>query len=252
MNTINFDIVADLYDSYVSTQYDLPFFLKELKNTKGNILELMCGTGRISIPLLQNKIKLTCVDYSEGMLRVFKKKINGKSYDVRLIKMDVTELCLHDKYEIIFIPFNSFSEILSVDKQKSALRKIFEHLINHGRFIVTQHNPVVRIKSADGILKTLGKYKIENGTLIVKYFNQYNSRESMVNGFQLYEIFDDNNKLKDKRRLEINFRIIGKDEFEQMANEIGYKILKIYGDYDYSRYDKDKSNYIIYIFQKIV
>ena len=38
----------------------------------------MCGTGRVSIPLLKAGRKMTCVDYSKGMLEhySFKKKIN--------------------------------------------------------------------------------------------------------------------------------------------------------------------------------
>lgn len=252
MNTINFDIIADLYDSYVNTQYDIPFFLKELKNTKGKILELMCGTGRISIPLLKNKIKLTCIDYSEGMLKVFENKIKNKNYEVRIIKMDVTELCLSDKYAVIFIPFNSFSEILSEEKQRLTLKKIFEHLIINGMFICTLHNPNVRIKSADGTLKTLGKYTKDDGTFIVYYLNEYNSQEKLVSGFQLYEIYDNNNELKDIRKLEVNFRIIDKNKFEQMLKEVGFKIDKIYGDYNYLTYDKNKSNYIIYILKKSV
>jgi ubiquinone/menaquinone biosynthesis C-methylase UbiE len=58
-NTINFDKVADIYDYYVNVDFDIPFFLKETEQQKGEILELMCGTGRISIQLLKagRKIK---------------------------------------------------------------------------------------------------------------------------------------------------------------------------------------------------
>ena len=70
--TINFDIVADIYDSYVNVDTDIPFFLKETENYQGEILELMCGTGRVSLPLLQAQRKLTCVDYSQEMLEIFK------------------------------------------------------------------------------------------------------------------------------------------------------------------------------------
>jgi ubiquinone/menaquinone biosynthesis C-methylase UbiE len=64
---INFDLVADLYD-LVHIDLDIPFFLNETKGYDGEILELMCGTGRISIPLLASGKKMTCVDYSVGML----------------------------------------------------------------------------------------------------------------------------------------------------------------------------------------
>jgi hypothetical protein len=45
--TIKFDKVADIYDFYVNVDFDIPFFLKEAELYKGEILELMCGTGRV-------------------------------------------------------------------------------------------------------------------------------------------------------------------------------------------------------------
>lgn len=44
---IRWDDVADLYDSYVNTTFDLPFLVGEARKVKGEVLELMCGTGRV-------------------------------------------------------------------------------------------------------------------------------------------------------------------------------------------------------------
>lgn len=252
MNTINYNIVADLYDSYVKIQSDISFFLKESKNVKGKVLELMCGTGRISIHLLQNNIGLTCVDYSEGMLKIFKEKIKGKRYKVKLIKMDVSELCLNDNYELIFIPFQSFSEILSKNKQKTALRKIHKHLITNGKFICTFHNPNIKIKLANGEWKILGKFNQDDNSILIYNLNEFSSQKNIVTGFQRYEIYNKHNKLIDKRLLPIKYKIIDKDEFEETVKEIGFKIIKIYGDYNYSSYNEKNSNYIIYVMEKVV
>lgn len=56
-------LVADIYDFYVKVDFDIPFFLNETEKHDEEILELMCGTGRVSIPLLQSGRKMTCVDY---------------------------------------------------------------------------------------------------------------------------------------------------------------------------------------------
>ncbi|MDJ0554187.1 MAG: class I SAM-dependent methyltransferase [Microcoleaceae cyanobacterium MO_207.B10] len=52
----------------------IPFFLNEAKNCK-NVLELISGTGRLSIPLLEAGIPLTCVDNSPQMLEILRQKI---------------------------------------------------------------------------------------------------------------------------------------------------------------------------------
>ena len=65
---IDYDRVADVYDLYVTSDLDIGFYLEEATKTRGKVLELMCGTGRVSIPLLEAGVDLTCVDASAGML----------------------------------------------------------------------------------------------------------------------------------------------------------------------------------------
>jgi SAM-dependent methyltransferase len=46
----------------------IPFWRDEARSVPGKVLELTCGTGRVSIPLLKAGVHLTCLDYSPGML----------------------------------------------------------------------------------------------------------------------------------------------------------------------------------------
>ena len=84
---IDFDAVADLYDYYVNTDMDIKFYI-ELCKGKKNILELMCGTGRVSLHLINEGNNLTCVDYSQKMLDIFKSKLY-ESQQARIICQDV-------------------------------------------------------------------------------------------------------------------------------------------------------------------
>jgi len=43
---MDYDRVAHLYDAYVQTELDIPFFLDEARKARGPVLELMCSTGR--------------------------------------------------------------------------------------------------------------------------------------------------------------------------------------------------------------
>jgi SAM-dependent methyltransferase len=169
---IHFDEVADIYDFYVKVDFDIPFFLKETEKHDGEILELMCGTGRVSIPLLQAGIKLTCVDYSIGMLDKFKEKIRNNDYPIELVEMDITQLSLNKKFGLILLPFHSITEILSTEKQVDALKSISKHLTWDGVFILTLQNPKVRLKLADGTMRVMGKFPLDEGKqLVISYMN---------------------------------------------------------------------------------
>ena len=245
--TIKFDQVADIYDFYVNVDFDIQFFLKEAEDFEGGILELMCGTGRVSIPLLESGKQMTCVDYSKGMLNSFEQKIKHKDYPVNLVQMDVTHLDLNKKYGLIILPFHSITEITSTDLQMKALQSISSHLDKNGVFILTLQNPKTRLKTADGIPRVMGKFSLEDGKqMIISYMNQYNESDKIVSGFQFYEIFDSTNTLIEKRFLEINFKPISDSELREMIQLTGLEIIEIYGDYNYGEFDEETSNFMIY------
>jgi len=245
--SIKFDKVADIYDFYVNVDFDIPFFLKETENSKSEILELMCGTGRVTIPLLDSGRKMTCVDYSKGMLDTLSRKIENKNYTVDLVRMDVTNLDLKKKFKLIFLPFHSITEILSTELQYKALKSISVHLDKGGVFILTLQNPKTRLKLADGITRIMGKFPIDqNRQMVISYMNQYNKLDKIVSGFQFYEIFDSANIMIEKRFLEINFKPISNTELRNMIKDLGLEIIETYGDYSYNQFEEETSNFMIY------
>ena len=244
---IEFDQVADIYDFYVNVDFDIPFFMKETEGFSREILELMCGTGRVSIPLLELGRTMTCVDYSKGMLGSFAQKIQNKNYPVDLVEMDVTELDLKKKFGMILLPFHSISEILTPELQRKALKSISSHLEKNGIFILTLQNPAVRLKMADGEKRVIGDFPVgSNRRMVISYENQYNPSDQIVSGHQFYEIYDSANTLIEERVLEINFRPISDSELKEMIAGLELEITKTYGDYSHGKFDTETSNFMIY------
>ena len=245
-NTINFDKVADIYDFYVNMDFDVPFFIKETEKYGGEILELMCGTGRVSIPLLKAGRKMTCVDYSKGMLDSFRKKIVNESYSVDLVEMDVTNLKLDKKFGLIILPFHSLSEILTTEKQQKALKCTSDHLEKGGTFILTLQNPESRLKQADGTMRVIGNFSVDKDKeMVLSYTNQYNEKENIISGYQFYEIYNSDNFMTEKRYLEINFKPIQLDKLKEMISKTDMEIMEIYGDYSFGEFKTQESDFLI-------
>ncbi len=246
--SIEFDVVADLYDYYVKTDMDIGFYLDLCKGHQ-NILELMCGTGRVSLPLMREGFRLTCVDYAAGMLEVFRSKLK-ESDRVEIICQDICSLILKEKYDLVFIPFNSIAEITDNRKRKQAFERIYEHLLPNGLFFCSLYNPAYRIKSADGNLKLLGRFKMDsNRILIASYCNTYSDKEKNIGGVQFYEIFDEHNRMIEKRMLDICFSVISQDEMSEMARSVGFTVKAIYGDYKMRQFSPE-SQFMNFIFHK--
>jgi ubiquinone/menaquinone biosynthesis C-methylase UbiE len=79
------------------------------KKENGNILELCCGTGRLTIPLVQEGYHITGIDNSTAMLKQAKaKKLN---LPISFLNADIRTLKLPELYDVIFIPYNSIHHL---------------------------------------------------------------------------------------------------------------------------------------------
>lgn len=177
----------------------------------------------------------------------FKEKIRNNDYPIELVEMDVAQLSLNKKFGLILLPFHSITEILSTKKQVEALKSTSNHLTENGVFILTLQNPITRLRLADGTMRVLGEFPLdESRQLVISYMNQYNESEKIVSGFQYYEIYDFSNTLIEKRFLEINFKPITASTLKEMLRETNLEIIDMFGDYSYNRFDEESSTFMVY------
>ncbi len=245
---IEFDRVADLYDFYVRTDFDIPFWLKRSQAVHGKVLELACGTGRVSIPLLLRGVKLSCVDYAPDMLARFGKKLREHNLSCPTYCQDITELNLPDRYDLIFIPFHSFSEITDRQKHRLALQRIRLHLSEQGTFICTLQNPVVRTTSMNGDSRLIGEFPTSEGQMLrVSARMTFHESTQIASGEQVYERISAEGSLLERRLLDINFYLFQRDEFELLLSEHGFVIETLYGDYECNPFEVSTSPYMIWV-----
>ncbi|MCP4655303.1 MAG: class I SAM-dependent methyltransferase [bacterium] len=252
MVAMDYERLATLYDTYVQVDFDRAFFLEEAGKASGEVLELMAGTGRLSIPLAEAGARLTCVDQSAGMLDVLREKLEQRGLSARVHEMDVCDLDLHQRFELILLPLNSFAELLFRTDQVRALRRICEHLTDDGRFICTLHNPPARLRSIDGLLRLWGRFPLsdQQGTLLLWSLENYDPAERTVKGYQFYEKYDVRNALRSKLFVDVQFCLHDRAAFEALAKAGGFRVEVLYGDYSYSPFKEDESDSMIWVLQK--
>lgn len=249
---MDYSRLADVYDSFVRTSFDISFFLNEAKKTQGEVLELMSGTGRVSMPLIEAGVRLTCVDNSPEMLARLREKLEKKRLSAGVRQMDVRDLSLKRMFDLIIIPFHSFAELVSADDQRRALAGIHCHLSPTGRFICTFHNPAMRLKPVDGRLRLLGKYPLQDreGFFLLWLLENYDSKTQTASGLELFEEYDAKGVMRSKRLFETRFRLLEKQQFEDLAQSSGFRVESLYGDYSYKEYEKDSSPFMIWVLRK--
>jgi SAM-dependent methyltransferase len=250
--SIEWDRVASFYDLYAQATFDIPFFVQEATRLPGNVLELMAGTGRVSLPLVKAGVRLTCVDNAPEMLAVLSQKLVREHLSVQVYDMDVRDLAFDQLFDLIIIPFHSFGELISSDDQKRVLTRIHEHLTERGRFICTLHNPSHRLRSVDGQLRLVGSYPGVDPQTSLLFWSVSNAEPAtnIVHAWQFYEHYDQHGMLQEKRILQIRFALLQRAEFETLAAAAGFQVLSFYGDYVYAPFQEETSPYMIWVLGK--
>ena len=114
-----------------------------------NILDVGCGTGRHSIPLMQSGYNVTGVDLNQPMLDVFRKKAEAENLNPRIFNKDMREIDLADEFDAIICMNTAFQYLLTDDDILKALRAFHGALKPGGVVIIDLMN----------FLSLLGRYK---------------------------------------------------------------------------------------------
>ncbi len=142
-----FPFVSEFYDSVIPyrNRQDIDFYVQFAKESKGPVLELGCGTGRVLIPTAQAGIEITGFDYSSKMLEALKAKLQAESVEVRqkveLIQGDMRSFDLARKFNLITMPFRPFQHLLTIEDELNCLNSIHKHLNPGGRLVFDLFNP---------------------------------------------------------------------------------------------------------------
>jgi SAM-dependent methyltransferase len=249
---IDYDRVADVYDLYVTSDLDVGFYVEEATKARGKVLELMCGTGRVSVPLLEAGVDLTCVDVSAGMLARLEERLHARNLNARVVRADIRHLDLgEEEFELALVPFHSFSELVSPRDRELALRAVFGCLKEGGRLLCPLHNPAIRARSTDGALRLNGSFPTaDGGLLVVSGFETLDESSGVVDRLQFYEFFDASNELRSKRALPMRFALIDRISFTELVNAAGFVPVALYGDYGRSEYLEESSPFMVWILEK--
>ncbi|MBA3543731.1 MAG: class I SAM-dependent methyltransferase, partial [Chthoniobacterales bacterium] len=113
LNTLYYE-APELYDAlYGTSEFDLAFWKKHAVSANGPVLELGCGSGRLTIPIAKDGIKITGVDRALPMLKLAREKTKAAEVTVRLILDDIRAVDLMSRFKLIMASANLINECLT-------------------------------------------------------------------------------------------------------------------------------------------
>jgi ubiquinone/menaquinone biosynthesis C-methylase UbiE len=210
---------------------DIPFFLRQAKKYGEPVLELACGTGRITIPLAEQGIHITGLDINDSMLAQARRKSTEKGLDIEWLKSDCRDFDLNRKFNLIFIPFNTIAHLLDSKSIESCFACARRHLADQGRFIVDIFNPRLEILIRDPS-KRYPVYEYDDpdgrGNVVVTENNVY-ERDTQINRLRWYYRFADQTEEIVQK---VDMRIYYPQELGMLLHYNGYSVEHKFGNYD--------------------
>lgn len=249
---VDYGLFADVYDACARFDEDIPFFLAEAAAARGPVLELMCGTGRVTLPLLRAGADLTCVDLCPEMLAVLREKLEGEGLHADLRLADVRGLRLDKRFELALLPFQALSELVTAGDRMAALGSIRDCLSPGGRVLCTLHNPVVRLRRIDGTprVEVRAPWK-SGGEILMGARMTFDPETRIASGEQWMEKRGANGELLERRSGPACFALPGREEFEALASASGFRVVELFGDYSRGPFSPDESPYMIWRIERL-
>ena len=124
---------------------DFAFYKNVCKTRGGKVLELCCGTGRLTIPLHKSGIDIDGVDISASMLERAKQKAGEEGASIRFYQQDILKLKLPEQYNIILIPFNSMQCLYTNEQVEQLFSRVKALLLPGGSFVFDVYNPSISL-----------------------------------------------------------------------------------------------------------
>jgi len=217
-DTSPYDAIARLYDPWSrSVTEDVGFYVEEAVASRGPVVELGVGTGRIAVPVAEAGVPVIGIDSSAAMLDVCRERAAaagvGERLDLRL--GDLRDPPVRERVPLVTCPFRAYLHLSGDDERRRALRRARELLVPGGRLVFDVFTP-----GADDIAETHGRW-LEREPGIFERADWDTSSRTLTLSVR-----------DDERASTMTLAWLDPEEWHALLEETGFEVLACYGWFD--------------------
>jgi 2-polyprenyl-3-methyl-5-hydroxy-6-metoxy-1,4-benzoquinol methylase len=213
---------------------DIPFYINQCRKYGGPVLELACGSGRVTIPIAKQGIEITGIDISSEMLITAVKSAADAGVKINFKKVDIRKFNFRKKFKTIIYPFNSIAHMYDLNSIAECFNRIKKHLLPNGRFIFDFFNTNVKLLTDEKPMRPVKRYfykELVTGKKVVISENYSYDRKTQIK--HIFRHFD----IEGKKFVErLDMRIFFPQELDGLLFCHGFKIHNKYGNFDCSNF----------------
>lgn len=220
---------------------DIPFYGEQSVKFGDPILELACGTGRVTIPIAKSGFKITGIDISSSMLNSAAVDAAEAGVNITFIKGDIRSFQLEEKFGMIIFPYNAICHLLDLKSLISCFLNIKKHMHRDAKFIFDTFNPDLKFLERDAS----ARYPVfeyldpDSDEQVIITENNIYDRAKQINHIKWYYNTGGKETVHN-----MDLRMYFPMEMDALLIHNGFKIEDKYGDFDSSPFSSESPKQI--------
>jgi ubiquinone/menaquinone biosynthesis C-methylase UbiE len=212
---------------------DVPFWRRLASAAGGRVLELGCGTGRVSTPLARAGIDLVGIDRSAPMLERARRRITNSSTQqltrfLRLVRGDIRQLPFEDQtFPMVLAPYGVLQSLIRPRDLTATLESVARVIAPGGTFGIDLVPDVPKWREYDNRVQLRGKAGGAELTLIESVRQDPNRR---LTTFEQKYVERRGSQIRE-HRFDLRFRTLSVPQMTQQLERAGFAVDAVLGDY---------------------
>jgi 2-polyprenyl-3-methyl-5-hydroxy-6-metoxy-1,4-benzoquinol methylase len=239
---VTYDLECDAFDD------DYPAIEQWARKTGGPLLDLACGTGRMSIHMALQGYEVTGVDLIPEMIAHGKKKAAARGVSIEFVVADARDFHLGRQYPFVFMLMNAFQFLHTRADHEAMFACVREHLEPDGYFLFETRNPspqnLFQVMHPQGQQFTMA----DGGQLVVTEQQVYDPLTQLQH-YTSHRRFLHSDGQQEERTMRVGLRYVFPQEMEALLHYNGFRIHTVYGSWQQAPLTAD-SPAMIYVCQK--
>jgi SAM-dependent methyltransferase len=139
----------DLYDLMAPSNPTMEhFYVAMARGGRSRVLDLACGSGRLSVPLAEAGLQVTGGDLSAKMLERARRSAEARAVKLELVQLDMRHFDQNGRtFDTIIVAMNSVLHLHSLDDFSEFFRSVARHLSRNGKLVFDVFLPNVAMLS---------------------------------------------------------------------------------------------------------
>ncbi len=212
-----------------------PFYVELMAASKGVVVELGVGNGRICIEVAKRDRRVIGVDSSKAILSLCRTRAEQAGVADRLafVRGDFRDFEIPEPAELMTMPFHAIGHLMTNEDKKKALRNIHRQLVPGGRFVfdhfifdpdypIPPGIPHLRAEIRD---PETGRDRLLWETSIREASRQ------VIRVLVCTEDLDDDGAVVNRRYRRADISWMSPEDARALLEESGFEIEAVYGDF---------------------